>query len=339
MRALCVERPGVARVVQRPRPEPGPGEVLLAIECVGLCGTDLSTFAGKNPLVTYPRVIGHELAGRVVARGAGVDARWDEVSAAVSPYKSCGLCAACRVQRPNACRNNQTLGVQREGGLAEFVVVPADRLHPSDKLSAEHLALVEPFSIGMHAVNRARVAAEDTVLVIGCGGVGAGAIAAASERGAYVIGLDLDARKLELARIFGARQGIDAVRQDANDAIRALTEGEGPSVVIEAVGSVATYRQALDLVAACGRIVCLGWLRGDVPLEARQIVAKEVEILGSRNAMHELAAVIEMFETGRVDPRQVVTHRVPMAEAPTMFEQWMADPGGTGKVLVRVGAG
>lgn len=334
MRALCVERPGVARVVERPRPEPGPGEVLLAIDCVGLCGTDLSTFAGKNPLVTYPRVIGHELAGRVVARGDGVGAEWDDLAVAVSPYKACGSCAACRLRRPNACRNNQTLGVQREGGLAEFAAVPVERLHASRRLTSEQLALVEPFSIGMHAVNRARVTPDDTVVVIGCGGVGAGAIAAASERGAYVIGLDLDARKLALARAFGAREGVDATRSDAGDQIRALTGGEGPSVVIEAVGSVATYRQALDIVAACGRIACLGWLKGDVPLEGRQIVAKEVEILGSRNAMGEFPAVIAMFESGRVDPRRLVTHRVPLAEAPPMFEAWMADPAGTGKVLV-----
>jgi len=179
MRALAIDAPGSARVVERARPVPGAGEALVRVKRAGLCGTDPSTFLGKNPLVTYPRVIGHEIAGIIEAIGDGV-AGWPAGAAVtLSPYKHCGACAACRHARPNACRNNQTLGVQREGALAEFAVVSADRLFTSASLSLDHLALVEPFCIGMHAVRRARVVQDDTVLVMGCGGVGAGAVAAA----------------------------------------------------------------------------------------------------------------------------------------------------------------
>lgn len=336
MKALSIDGPGVARIVERPEPVAGPGEVLLKVAFAGLCGTDLSAFLGKNPLVAYPRVIGHEISGRVVAVGAGVDAAWNGAAAAVSPYKNCGDCPACRLGRPNACRSNETLGVQRDGALAEYAAVPAARLVPSQTLGLDVLALVEPFSIGMHAVRRTEVTAADTVLVIGCGGVGAGAIAAAASRGARVIGLDLDEAKLAQARRLGATELVDG-RGDVAEQVHALTRGDGPSVVIEAVGSPATYRLALELVAPCGRIGCVGWLKGDVPLEARLIVLKEVAILGSRNATDELAAVVAMFEAGTVDPRDLVTHRVSLEAAPAMLGQWAAAPQAVGKILVGVG--
>jgi threonine dehydrogenase-like Zn-dependent dehydrogenase len=336
MRALAIERPGVAHVVERPRPAAGPAEVLIEVGYAGLCGTDLGTYLGKNPLVAYPRVIGHEIAGRVIELGPGVDRQWLGVDAAVSPYKHCGACAACRLGRPNACRNNETLGVQRDGALAEFAAVPVERLVPSRALPLDVLALVEPFSIGMHAVRRTAVTASDTVLVMGCGGVGAGAVAAAAAAGARVIGLDLDPRKLSLAPALGASAVVHAGGEDVDGQVRGLTGGEGPSVVIEAVGTAATYRQALELVAPCGRIGCLGWVKGDVPLEARLIVLKEVAILGSRNATDELSAVVAMFESGRVDPRALVTHRVSLDEAPGMLAHWAASPREVGKVLVSV---
>jgi threonine dehydrogenase-like Zn-dependent dehydrogenase len=309
--------------------------VLLEVVYAGLCGTDLSTFLGKNPNVAYPRIIGHEIAGRVVALGDGVEPRWVGARVAVSPYKNCGACPACRLGRPNACARNETLGVQRDGALADLAAVPVDRLVPSTKLPLDVLALVEPFSIGMHSVRRAEVTAADTVLVIGCGGVGAGAIAAAVSAGARVIGLDVEARKLDEARRLGAVAVVDG-RTSPAEHVGELTDGEGPSVVIEAVGATATYRLALDVVAPCGRIACVGWLKGDVPLEARLIVLKEVAILGSRNATDELKAVVAMFESGRVDPRSLVTHRVAFDDAPGMLQRWADAPGEVGKILVEV---
>lgn len=334
MRALSLERPGVAAIVTRPTPAPAAGEVLVEVAYAGLCGTDLSAFRGSNPLVEYPRVLGHEISGRVVAVGDGVEPSWLDRSVAVSPYKNCGRCPACRLGRPNACRSNETLGVQRDGALADFAAVPASRLVPSARLPLDVLAMVEPFSIGMHAVRRSEVAAADTVLVIGCGGVGSGAIAAAAARGAHVIGLDVEPHKLALARALGARDVVDGSAAGVADAVRGMTDGDGPSVVIEAVGSSATYRLALELVAPCGRIGCLGWVKGDVPLEGRLIVLKEVAILGSRNATDELAAVVDLFESGAVDPLALVTHRVTLDEAPAMLARWAEAPREVGKILV-----
>jgi threonine dehydrogenase-like Zn-dependent dehydrogenase len=337
VKALEIQRPGMAHLVERPEPSAGPGEVLVEVAYAGLCGTDLGTFLGKNPLVEYPRIIGHEISGRVVDAGPGVDrSSWIGTAAAISPYKNCGACAACRLQRPNACVRNETLGVQRDGALAQWVAVPVARLVPSASLSLDVLALAEPFAIGMHAVRRAAVTAADSVLVIGCGGVGAGAVAAAAAAGARVIALDLDRGKLEQAGRLGAAHLIDGSHGDVSGQLLEVTNGEGPSVAIEAVGSPATYRLALNVIAACGRIVCVGWLKGDVALEARLIVLKEVAILGSRNATDELAAVVAMFESGRVDPLTLVTHRVPLEGTAAMLERWAAAPQEVGKILVSV---
>ena len=337
MKALAIDAPGSASIVDRPMPSPRQGEVLVRVARAGLCGTDLSTFLGKNPLVSYPRVIGHEIAGIVEHAGRDIAEIREGTAVAISPYKNCGACAACRRNRPNACRNNETLGVQREGALAEFVAVPADRLYTSVTLCVDLLALVEPFSIGMHAVRRGRVAPEDSVLVIGAGGVGAGAVAAAASRGARVFAIDLDESKLRLARAFGAADAYNSADAGLREWISDRTGGEGPDVVIEAVGSPATYRLALDVAASCGRVVCLGWVKGDVSIEARQIVAKEVEILGSRNATDEFLDVIALFESHAIDPLQLVTNRVSLDEAPAMLARWAERPAAVGKILVSVG--
>jgi len=335
MKALMINEPGSATVVDRPAPSPGSGEVLVRVARAGLCGTDLGTFLGKNPLVSYPRVIGHEIAG-IVARADDVPNVRTGTAVAISPYKNCGRCVACLRARPNACRNNQTLGVQREGALAEFVTVPADRLYTSAALGVDQLALVEPFSIGMHAVRRGRVAPEDSVLVIGCGGVGAGAVAAAASHGARVLAVDLDDGKLQLARAFGATDAFNAAHPSVKQWLADHTNGEGPDVVIEAVGNPMTYRFALEVVASCGRVVCLGWVSGDVPIEARHIVAKEMEILGSRNATSEFADVIALFESKVIDPMRLVTHRILLGDAPAMLTEWARQPAAVGKVLVTV---
>ncbi len=336
MKALMIDAPGSAAVVDRPEPTVGRGEVLVRVARAGLCGTDLSTFLGKNPLVTYPRVIGHEIAGVVASAGAAAPNLAEGTAVAISPYKNCGRCVACLHRRPNACRNNQTLGVQREGALAELVAVPAERLYMSAALDLDHLALVEPFSIGMHAVRRGRVSPDDSVLVIGCGGVGAGAVAAAASRGARVFAIDLDEAKLQLAKAFGAIDACNSASPSVAQWLADHTNGEGPDVVIEAVGNAATYRLALEVVASCGRVVCLGWVKGDVALEARHIVAKEMEILGSRNATDEFADVIALFESRAIDPLRLVTHRVTLDAAPMMLTEWARQPAAVGKILVSV---
>ncbi len=338
MQALVIEGPGAARVVEVPPPAPGRDEVLVRVRRVGMCGSDLNTFLGKNPMVSYPRIPGHEIAATIVEAGADVPPSWRPgLDVTFNPYTACGACPSCRAARPNACRSNQTMGVQRHGALAELVTVPYQKLFASAALSLEQLALVEPFSVGFHAAARGRVTETDTVLVMGCGGVGLGAIAGAAARGARVIAMDVDERKLALARAVGARLSLDSTLPDVADQLKAMTNGDGPEVVIEAVGSVATYRQAVDWVAYCGRVVYIGYGREPVPYETKLFVAKELDILGSRNCLGEFQEVIAFLERGTFDPRVLVSRTIRLPEVPGALEAWAAAPGATSKIMVHVG--
>src|SRR6266480_6493604 len=209
MKALVLQKPGQASIETVPAPVLTDGNVLLKVRMVGFCGSDLNSFRGLNPLVSFPRILGHEVCATVVEGKNGFAAGTD---VALSPYTSCGQCASCRRGRPNACQLNQTLGVQRDGALTEFIVMPAEKLYPA-RLTPKELCLVEPLTVGFHAVARGRVSAEDTVAIFGCGGVGLGAVAAASLRGARTICVDVDDKKLELAQMTGGGQIINSARE------------------------------------------------------------------------------------------------------------------------------
>ncbi len=287
-------------------------------------------------MCSYPRIPGHEIAATIEdPRGAsGLQAGMDVT---LSPYKNCGVCAACRASRPNACRDNQTLGVQREGALTEWIAAPAERIFTSPKLSIDELSLVEPLSIGCHAVSRGRVASGDTVAVFGCGGVGLGAIAAAAFRGATVIGIDLDDAKLAVARSAGAAHTIHSKHEPLHERLLELTNGNGPGVVIEAIGNPKTFRAAVDEVAQAGRVVYLGYSKDPVEYDSRVFVAKEVDIMGSRNAMPaDFNDTIRMLEAGRFPVADAVSKVVPMEEAGDALAAWAANPPGFRKVQVRV---
>ena len=241
MKALEITRPGAARLVDRPEPTPAPGELLLRIHTVGYCGTDLSTYRGRNPLVTYPRIPGHEVAAVIAGLGDGVTDWTVGEQVLVFPYTECGACSSCLAGRPNCCKNNQTLGVQREGALAEFATIPAVKAMRAAGLSPRELALVEPLTVGAHAIARGQVAASETVAVFGCGAIGLGAIAAAAYLGARVVAIDVDNAKLDLARACGAAESINSKHEDLAGRLKDLTDGHGPAVVVEAVGANAGY--------------------------------------------------------------------------------------------------
>lgn len=337
MRAVVLEAPGQAVVKDVREPEaPGEGEVLLRVERVGLCGSDLNSYRGRNPLVSYPRILGHEVAATVVATGPDVKGWAAGTSATLSPGSNCGKCAACLRDRPNACQFNQTLGVQRDGALTEFIVAPESRMFRAD-LTLKELCLVEPLTVGFHAVARGRVAREDTVAVIGCGGVGLGAVAGAAFRGATVIGIDLDEGKLAIASKAGAAHTISTATQDLHARLAELTNGRGPDVVIEAIGLPETYRLAVEEVAYTGRVVYIGWAKEHVTYETRPFVHKELDILGARNGQPEdFRDVIRMLEAERFPVDDAVTHSVPMEETPAVLEAWSREPARFSKIMVEV---
>jgi threonine dehydrogenase-like Zn-dependent dehydrogenase len=337
MKALLISEAGKTEIIDRSAPTPAPGEVRLRVKRVGFCGTDLNTFRGLNPLVTYPRVPGHEIAAVVEAVTPGVPEHVKVgMDTTVLPYTTCGSCSSCRTGRVNACRHNQTLGVQRDGAFTELIAVPWRTLVRSDRLSPAEHALVEPLSVGFHAVERGQVAGTDTVLVIGCGMIGLGAISgAALGRGARVIAVDVDDAKLALASKAGAAETINSRTESLHDRVQGLTNGDGPTVAIEAVGLPATFRAAVDEVCFAGRVVYIGYAKEPVAYETKYFVMKELDIRGSRNATAtNFADVIEVLESGRYPVADTITRTVPFSEAGRALAGWAADPGSVTRIHV-----
>jgi len=338
MKALVVEEPGIARVVQRPEISHGAGEALLQVRMVGLCGSDLNTFRGRNAMVQFPRVLGHEIAATLLEPVTAADGVVLPAGTHVtlSPYSACGSCASCRRGRFNACQSNQTLGVQRDGGLIERIAVRVEKLYPAN-LSLRELCLVEPLTVGFHAAARGRVTAEDTVAVFGCGGVGLGAIAASAFRGARTIAIDLDDAKLEIARKAGATDLIHSSRENLHDRLAEITGGHGPDCMIEAIGLPETFRAAVEEVAFTGRVVYIGYAKEPVSYETRFFVQKELNILGSRNALPEdFREVIRMLEEKRFPVDDAITIIAPMEEAPGLLRQWSDNPAAFTKIIIQV---
>lgn len=330
MKAFRMTGPGVAAVTEIPDVVAQTGEALLRVKMVGMCGTDLNTFRGRNAMVSFPRVPGHEVAAEVV-EGAGALAAGTLVT--ISPYTSCGRCPSCRRGRVNACQFNETMGVQRDGAMTEYISVPVEKLYAA-KLSIKELCLVEPLTVGFHAAARGRVMAEDFVAVFGCGGVGLGAIASAAFRGAETIAIDMDDAKLEIARKAGARHLIHSKNEDLHERLAAITGGRGPDVMIEAIGLPQTFRAAVEEVAFTGRVVYIGYAKEPVAYETRLFVQKELDILGSRNALPEdFREVIRMLEAGRFPVEDAVSAIVPMEDAARMLGEWSDAPGKFTKIM------
>jgi len=340
VKAFKITAPGQTAVSEVDPPKLGPGEALLRVRRVGLCGTDLNSYRGRNPLVSYPRIPGHEIAATIeqVPDSAPEPLRAG-MNVTVLPYTNCGRCPSCRVGRPNACRDNQTLGVQRDGALTELIAVRWEKLFPCMELSLEELALVEPLTVGFHAVDRGQVRGGQAVVVLGCGAIGLGAVAGAAFAGARVIAVDIDQAKLAIAAKAGAAETVNSTRQDLAQTVSKLTGGDGPDVVIEAIGLAETFRAAVEIVAFAGRVVYIGYAKQPVAYETKLFVQKELDIRGSRNAMAEdFLRVIKMLRGGSFPTAQLVTRTYPLTEAGRALADWDADPPAFTKILIDLDA-
>ena len=287
-----------------------------------------------------PVIPGHEIGAVIEAVGPGVpDSLKPGMTVTVNPYTACGNCPSCRRGRPNACRSNQTLGVQRDGAMREFMAVPWEKVIPAGGLSTRETALVEPMSVGFHAVSRGAVTDIDTVMVIGCGMVGLGAVVRAALRGATVIAADIDEEKLLIAKQMGAAYALNTMAPDFTERLAEVTGGDGPDVVVEAVGSPATYRLAVDSVAFTGRVVCIGYSKADVTFETRLFVQKELDIRGSRNAEpSDFRAVIRYMERGTCPTDTLISRIASWSDAADAFAFWDANPGKIFRILLKIGS-
>jgi threonine dehydrogenase-like Zn-dependent dehydrogenase len=334
MKALILQQPGEAAITTVPNIAPVGDEILLKVQRVGLCGSDLNSFRGKNPMVSYPRIPGHEVAATIVESSRTHPHLSAGVNVTLSPYTQCGKCPSCLRGRPNACQFNETLGVQRDGALAEYIAIAPEKLYTAD-LSVKELCLVEPLTVGFHAVARGRVTAEDTVAIFGCGGVGLGAVAASGFRRARTIAIDVDDAKLAIALSSGATDIINTTREPLHEKLLELTGGRGPDVVIEAIGLPQTFRAAVEEVAFTGRVVYIGYAKEPVAYETRLFVQKELDILGSRNALPEdFREVIQMLEARRFPVEKAVSHIIPIDQAPDVLKAWSATPAAFSKIMI-----
>ncbi|RRB00930.1 zinc-binding alcohol dehydrogenase family protein [Larkinella rosea] len=334
-RALVLVEPGKTEVREVEIPSPQPDEVLLEVNMVGFCGGDLNGFRGLFELQEYPNVLGHEVGATVLETGNQVpDAFKPGMKVTLNPYLNCGHCVSCRKGRPNACQDNKTMGVRRPGAMTKFISVPWQKLHASSKLSVRELALVEPLTVGFHAAARGRVAAGERVAVIGCGIVGMGAIAASVHKGAEVIAIDIDDAKMHTAKLAGAAHAINTTKVDLHEALLEITDGDGPDVIIEAVGNAATYRAAVDEVAYTGRVVYIGYAKKPVDYNTGTFVRKEIEILGSRNCLGDFPDVIDYLEAGKFPVDAVISRVVSLDDAGQALADWSANPGPITKIMV-----
>lgn len=336
MKAIQIIQAGTIKTVDIPQPEIKPDEVLVKIKYVGFCGSDLNTYSGKNPMVKLPVIPGHEIGGEVAATGASVPAHLTVGTACtVNPYTACGSCSSCRNGRPNACRFNQTFGVQRDGAMCEYIAVPWGKVIADAAVTPRDFCLVEPMSVGFHAIDRAKVTDLDIVMVIGCGMIGVGAVVRAALRGARVIAVDVDDSKLTLAKQLGAAFVINSKTEDVHERLQELTAEQGPDVVIEAVGAPPTYQMAINEVAFTGRVVCIGYAKTEIAFETKYFVQKELDIRGSRNAMPEdFRAVMEYLKRGTCPKEQLISGIYPPEQAQEALENWKADPGKVFRILV-----
>lgn len=337
MKALRIDSPGNLSLCTAEPPVPQAGEVLLRLRYVGFCGSDLSSYRGKNPLVHYPVIPGHEISAIVEKVGADVPAHVQLGSACtVNPYTACQHCAACRADRPNACAANQTLGVQRNGAMQSFLCLPWQKIILAPELGAVELATVEPLSVGYHAVKRAQVKEGETVLLLGLGMIGVGVLFAGIRHGARTIVVDKDPEKLAQALVWGAAVALNADDPLLKEKIQAENEGRGPQVVIEAVGAPSTYTLAVSAVAFAGRVVYIGYALPEVAFETRWFVQKELDIRGSRNALPEdFEAVIDYLKTGQFPVQDLISRVLLPEEAPAAMQAWSANPGQTFRMLVQ----
>jgi 2-desacetyl-2-hydroxyethyl bacteriochlorophyllide A dehydrogenase len=341
MKALLLQQPGTLIATEAPLPSaPGAGEALVRVHRVGVCGTDLHAFNGRQPFFSYPRILGHELGVEVLAVGPGVTAVRPGDRCAVEPYLNCGHCIACRRGKPNCCRELRVLGVHADGGMREQFVLPADKLHASGVLTYDQLALVETLGIGAHAVQRAQLQAGETVAVLGAGPIGLSVIQFAQAAGARVIVIDVNAARLGFCRDrlgLAAADLVDAQGGDLATRLAGLTDGDLPTAVFDATGNAGSMAGAFALPAPGGRLVFVGLFTGDVTFNDPNFHRRELTLLASRNSQPaDFRHIIDLVERGRVDTAPWITHRADLGEVPGLFAGWTRPEAGVIKALIAV---
>jgi 2-desacetyl-2-hydroxyethyl bacteriochlorophyllide A dehydrogenase len=307
LKQIILEAPGRFSEREAEPPAAPPGHALVRIERVGVCGSDFHAFSGRHPIYTYPRIIGHELAGVVVEAPVNDRMIRNGDQCAIEPYLTCGECRACLQGRNNCCERLRVLGIHTDGGLQEFLPVPVDLLHKSTNLSLDQLALVETLGIGAHAVDRSGLQAGESALIVGAGPIGIAVSQFASERGANVHIVEKSAWRRSFVKELGYPATESAEERQAD-------------VVFDATGSAGAMGASLALVATGGRLVYVGLTRDPVAIDDSLFHRREITLLASRNSFGLFPRIIRLIEEGRIDTSHWVTDRLALRDVVSQFQ-------------------
>ncbi|PAD31661.1 zinc-binding alcohol dehydrogenase family protein [Paenibacillus sp. 7523-1] len=324
MKAVVCEEINQLTIQDTDEPIRAEHEAIVSIKRIGICGTDLHAYKGNQPYFTYPRILGHELSGIIDDIGpntAGLQVG-DPVS--IIPYLHCGHCIACRTGKTNCCASMQVMGVHVDGGMRERISVPVSHLIKAEGLSLDETAMVEPLSIGAHAVRRAGVQPGEQIIVIGAGPIGLGVMAFAKQAGARVIAIDRNLDRLELSRTWA---GVDVVIQATDQVVEQVAEvtgGDYATAVFDATGNVQSMNEAIRYVAHGGQLIYVGLVKADITFHDPEFHKREMSILGSRNATRaDFEQVISTLRQKKLSMDGYITHREPLSELPFAMDKWL----------------
>lgn len=337
MKTLVCTQPGNFEYQSAPEPVLIPGHTIIKIKRIGICGTDLHAFEGTQPYFEYPRILGHELAGKIADAGDAPDFEQGE-AVTIIPYFNCGSCIACCSGKPNCCVSLKVCGVHTDGGMAEYLSVPSHSLVHSDGLNFDELALVEPLAIGAHGVRRADIKEGEFVLVIGAGPIGLGTMEFARIAGAKVIAMDVNKSRLQFCREkLKIEYLVDANTPNVMEQLMHITNGAMPQVVIDATGNQNAINNAFQYMTHGGRYVLIGLQKGNISFSHPEFHKREGTLMSSRNATRaDFELVMSSLKNGLVDPLTYITHRSNFNEIKDEFPNWLKPGNGVIKAIVEI---
>jgi 2-desacetyl-2-hydroxyethyl bacteriochlorophyllide A dehydrogenase len=336
MRTLICETPFHFAYADAEIPIRDKGQTLLKIKRIGVCGTDLHAFEGTQPYFNYPRILGHELAAEIVETDADGFMPGERVT--LIPYFNCGHCIACRNGKPNCCATINVCGVHSNGGMQEYFLVPSYSLVHGQGLSLDELALAEPLAIGAHGIRRADVKPGEFALIIGAGPIGIATMEFAKIAGAKVIAMDINAKRLQFCTEKEiAEYTINPASDDVMEKLGAFTNGDMPTLLIDATGNQKAINSALQYLAHGGRYVLIGLQRDEIVLSHPEFHKREATLMSSRNATRQdFEFVIKCLKEKRINPANYITHRVKFSEVKDEFEGWLKPENGVIKAMVEM---
>jgi 2-desacetyl-2-hydroxyethyl bacteriochlorophyllide A dehydrogenase len=337
MKSIVCEKPNHFNMVEVEPPVLKTGEALVRIRRIGICGTDYHAYRGNQPFFSYPRVLGHELSGEIESVGENSYGLKEGDLVSVLPYMACGECIACRNGKTNCCTDMKVLGVHIEGGMSEWISVPYNHLVKTNGLTLDQSAMIEPLSIGAHAIRRAALKQGEYVLVIGAGPIGLGVMAFAKQEGASVIAMDVNEERLEYCRKWAKVDYTVNALENPIENLKEITNGEMPTVVFDATGNAKSMSDAFNYPAHGGKLIYVGLTKGNILFDDPDFHKKELTLMGSRNATREDFEYVEKtIQTGGVDIDSYITHRASFDEMIIQFEEWLTPEAKVIKAIVEV---